>query len=387
MRSKPTRYANLFTRARTDDGCAFCLCQTPPLRLVIRARTGRFHLAGWPEEGSLHAPSCDFFKSDGALSGRSLLDMGAIVQAESGTSIQLDLPLALDVSAKETAETSSDPREASASRRAVSLLGLEHYLWEQAKLNQCYRMRSRTWHICHARLREVLEDCTVNGQPLVEALYVVPPYRQATAAIHRAELAAFSEHLGQHDGRSRRGLILGEVKLVSKSPYGQRIDLRHLPRPLFARDRQLDAWRRSYLPAFTAAASEETARRVALVAVEQARSGVLSVVDAAFMLTTRNYIPADSSYEIRMADALAQAGRRLMKPLRYNHRDDVFPDFVLTDTDPVTYVEVYGVKGWQGYEARKRVKQLIYRRDPDVNLIEWEVDKSLPDLALPPASR
>lgn len=49
------------------------------------------------------------------------------------------------------------------------------------------------------------------------------------------------------------------------------------------------------------------------------------------MLTNRACIPADSSHEIAMADALATAGRGYLKPLRYDTTAALFPDFVLTD--------------------------------------------------------
>lgn len=63
----------------------------------------------------------------------------------------------------------------------------------------------------------------------------------------------------------------------------------------------------------------------------------------AVMLTARFYIPCDSSYEVAMADHLIAAGRSFVKPLRYDGTSATFPDFVLTDTAPATYVEVWGI--------------------------------------------
>ncbi|MFD0501481.1 DUF1173 family protein [Streptomyces rhizosphaericus] len=388
VRRNPTHYADQFSTARSEgDRCAYCLCTTPNPRLVIRARAGRFHLAGWPAEGNQHAPHCDFYKLEGELSGKSLNNAEAILESDSGTSIRLATPLVI-----KTAEGSLprpehlQSQDTSETRRAVGLLGLLHYLWEQAQLNCWYRRSyKRTWHVCHARLRNLLDDCTVNGRPIAAALYLVPPYRPQTAQSHQAELNIFLERLGDHQGRKFRGLFLGEIRDIRETPYGHRIDLRHMRNPFFAKAGQLNRWTRSYGLAFSAAVKSDRARRIALLAVEKKPSGTLAVMDGAFMLTNTNYIPADSSYELLMADALAKAGRRMIKPLRYDHHEEVFPDFVLTDTTPPTFVEVYGVKGRLGYELRKLAKQQHYRSTGQP-VIEWDVDKDMPLLTLPRSS-
>ncbi len=96
------------------------------------------------------------------------------------------------------------------------------------------------------------------------------------------------------------------------------------------------------------------------------------------MLTNRTYLPADSSHEVRMADALLAAGRHVLKPLRYQGQA-VFPDFVLVDREPAAYVEVYGIIGREDYEQRKREKQRYYQRE-SIPVIEWTVDGPMPDL-------
>ena len=103
------------------------------------------------------------------------------------------------------------------------------------------------------------------------------------------------------------------------------------------------------------------------------------------MLTNASYIPADSSYEIAMTDALQDAGRAFVKPLTYDAgHDAVFPDFVLTD-EPRSYVEVWGLPGRRGYEHRKAAKKAFYRRHA-TRLLEWTVTEPIPNLALTPAA-
>lgn len=385
VRRSPARYTYLFAKARSEDGCAYCMCQESQSqmpRLVIRARAGRFHLAGWPDEGSQHAHHCDFFKLDGELSGRPVRGDGGILQTEEGTSIRLNVPLTVVTDGQVTAALDSpDSLEGATARRAVGLLGMTFFLWEEAQLNQWRHphRNQRHWHVCRTRLQGPLEECSVNGHPLAEALYVVPVFRRTTADIHQAAFDRFQERLAQHEGRAHRGLLLGEIRDIQPSAYGHRIALHHLARGLFASAKQLERWKRSYGAAFSSAAGD-TARRIALLAVEQRpRSSVLKIVDAAFMLTTRNYIPVESSYELAMADALSNAGRKFIKPLRWDRTDDVFPDFILTDTEPPTFVEVFGVQGRASYEIRKRIKQVKYQQQGRA-VIAWEVAQEMPSV-------
>ncbi|GGL49778.1 hypothetical protein GCM10014719_58800 [Planomonospora parontospora subsp. antibiotica] len=221
-------------------------------------------------------------------------------------------------------------------------------------------------------------DCTVNDRDLAAALYVVPPYRPQDADANAAALAAFCDGLGAHFGTARRGLVLGEIKEISVTAYGRQIKLCHLRTPLYLRSELMERIRASYRPVFSAAAGTR-ARQVVLAAVERTPKGALKVVDMAAMLTTAAYVPVESSHELRMAEALDAARRCYLKPLRYGGQE-VFPDFVLTDVAPRVYVEVYGVRGRESYEVRKRVKQEHYRT-AGVNVIEWEVAEPLPDLS------
>ena len=83
-------------------------------------------------------------------------------------------------------------------------------------------------------------------------------------------------------------------------------------------------------------------------------------------VVSQDYLPAESSFEVAMADKLAAAGRTFTKPMRYESRPGtgpVLPDFVLTDTRPATVVEVFGVTGRADYDARAREKRAYYARE------------------------
>lgn len=383
LREHSTQAAPLFARARAEVGHAWCLCRGPALRLVIRCtRAGRYHVAGWPGEGDQHDPNCPFHKLGPGLSGRDRYSTGAIREADDGVFIRLATSLTSPLTQPETHDgTPEETGHETGSRRSVGLLGLLHWLWEQARLNVSHPQAGRlTWHTCHARLRQQLRDVTINGRGTDEALYVVPPFTPAAADANAAALDAFRATLGRHGTTERRALVLGQIKEVAPTPYGVAYRLAHQRTPLYARAALHARATRSYRHALGKTAAEHGATRIALFVVERSPKGHLIAVDLAAMLTTSTYIPADSSHEVVMADALAACRRAFIKPLRYDTADAVLPDFVLTDVAPAAYVEVYGIHGREAYDRRKAEKREFYQRQQG-QLIEWDVAQPLPVLA------
>lgn len=383
LRERPHAAAALFARARAEVGHAWCLCRRPALRLVIRCtRAGRYYVAGWPGEGEQHDPGCPFHKLGPGLSGRDRYSMQAIRETDDGVLIRLVTPLTSTLAQPATRDAAlEETGDEAGARRSVGLLGLLHWLWEQAQLNVSRPQAGRlTWRACHARLHQQLRETTINGRGMDEVLYVVPPFTPATADANAAALDAFRARLGRHGTTERRALILGQIKEVAPTPHGVAYRLAHQRAPLYARAALHARAIRSYRHAFGKTAAEHGATRVALFVVERSPKGHLIAVDLAAMLTTAAFIPADSSYEVVMADALAACCRAFIKPLRYDTADVVLPDFVLTDVTPAAYVEVYGIHGRESYDRRKAEKREFYQRQ-GARLIEWDVARPLPVLA------
>ncbi|WP_245967042.1 DUF1173 family protein [Sphaerisporangium album] len=377
LRANAAPYARLYERARAQSGYAECLCRTPPPKLVIRSRAGRFHLACWPGGGAEHAVDCDFHRLD-ALSGRSTYTQAAILETETGTTIRLDAALTLRLAGSATIPTQSSPLPVEGiGRRTVGLLGLLHFLWEHARLNIWRTGWRRNWANCYVQLSRPIQDCLINRQDLTEALHVVPPYQPQTAFQTDAVFEAFVSRLIRQGKSGRRGLLLGELKSIAPTKYGARVMLRHLRTPVFIALPLLERIQHKYRPAFSKVRADHS-RQIALLVVERTAKGNLSVVEAAVMLTNRAYVPGDSSYEVLMADHLIASGRSFLKPMHYDG-GAVFPDFILTDVEPFCYVEVYGITGRESYEERKRAKQNYYR-SAGMSVIEWEVAASLPPL-------
>lgn len=381
LREHPERYSRLFAAARTEVGWALCLCRPlAPQRLVIRRRHERYHLAAWPGHGHEHAFGCAWYRPIPELSGSTSYTTSALHETETGVAIRLTTDL-LTPTTPRRGTTTTPPRKSrdaatpSPQPRSMSLLGLLHYLWEQAGLSSWDPdERARRWEHCRARVLAAAAGCRINRLDLQDALHVIPTFRRDYADERARQWDAFIANLGHGKRSHRRGLVLGELKKMSPSGNGVQVRLQHLRAPLFGTRGLAERLQQSFPRAIDA---EGGARRVVLCLVTRTSQGNAGVDDMAPMLTAPSWLPVESSYELRMAQALVNAKRHVLKPLRYDHTDAVFPDFVLQDTVPATYVEVWGVTGRDDYEQRKHRKQEYYRRLGHP-LLEWDVTAQMP---------
>ncbi|ADD45057.1 conserved hypothetical protein [Stackebrandtia nassauensis DSM 44728] len=372
------RCARILASARAEDGHAWCECNCPQSKLVIRCRQGVWHLARWPGDRIGHAANCPFRGIDPGLTGRAAFSESAIQESRDGVHLRIATSLTTDLGTRSKPGLGDHHRGGGSNRHRLTLLGLLEYLWEESRLNE-YRSGSRLWWgRCHHALVSQVENSFLGDQPLSEVMYVVPPFRKESAANNEATWNAFAAGLGSKNRRSRLGIVLGEFKDAAATSRGYRIRLRNFRKPIFVTRKLWDTLTMRFQSAFT---SQMTAqgRQVGLWVVDKATRGYLRLSTAGIMATTQSWIPVDSGYELTMANALADANRSFLKPLRYQHCDVVLPDFVITDTNPRTYIEVWGIVGRESYERRKQEKQDYYKQR-GLQLIEWNVSESIPEV-------
>ncbi|CAM3174244.1 DUF1173 family protein [Stackebrandtia soli] len=386
LRGDPGRYVALCRRARAEVGHGYCQCVDPWPRLVLRARNERFHVARWPGDADRHHPDCVFSRPVSALSGRGQYSADALADTERGVLVRLSLALTA-VSVSASPARAAVPRTAgSRARGTMTLLGLLHYLWESAGLNTWRPGRPRTWSACAGRLVDEIGDVVVDGDPLAKHTFVVPPFDRTRHDVHLGQYREFATRLG--GPRHRLGLIIGELDGLVPRRYSTQWRIRQLrDLVVYATGELSDRIGRSYpvaVPRLDAPPGERV-RAVGVYAVTRnpkARGDHLTLHDAALMACTGDYVPIDSRHELTMAAALTAAGRRFLKPLRFDaSRDLVLPDFVLTDEDPPRVVEVYGMTGNAAYDARTRAKRAHYAATGQA-LFEWDPTVS-PELRVP----
>ncbi|MDN7445276.1 DUF1173 family protein [Burkholderia cepacia] len=375
--SEPTRYRRIFELAKATQGHARCMCVSGGRRLQIRLREGLYHLAVWPGDALSHHRRCTFRTRAEAESGRKGYAKGAIIEKPDGTvDISADIPLKVRVEARNgPVERSEDPKGGGQTRAKVGMLGLLHSLWERAGLNEWRPRWTRDWWRCRRELINL--DGKVNGESVEDAMYCVPAWRESERDGIERGWAKFRARLEAPGDFRLRGIVIGELKSMELSKYSFKVKLKHHMHPFFVDKAVVERAERSAPPA-AAQRDNPSAHVIVIMVVEVSRSGTLRGVDLSLMLTSRHYIPADSSYEMQMADALVDAGRMFTKPLRYDGAAE-FPDFRIQDQECECVVEVWGMMGNPEYEARKAAKIKSYK-SRGVQVIEWDTRRPMPAL-------
>lgn len=373
----PVRHRKWFELARASHGHARCLCVPGGRRLQIRLREGLYHLAVWPEDALAHHHKCTFRMRAEAETGRVGYGKNAITELPDGSvDIHADVPLKVRVEAKTGPITrSEEPKSGGKSRAKVGMLGMLHSLWERAGLNEWRPGWTRDWWRCRRELINL--DGKVNGESMEDALYCVPAWRESDRGSIEAAWAKFRSRLETQSAYRLRGIVVGELKSVELSKYSYKLKLKHHMHAFFV-DKTIFERAQQSAPAAAAQIDNPGAHIIVTMVVEVTRNGTLKGVDLSLMLTSRDFIPVDSSYEMQMADALVDAGRAFTKPLRYDGEAE-FPDFRLQDLDGECVVEVWGMMGNTEYEARKAAKIKRYQAR-DVQVIEWDTRRPMPSL-------
>lgn len=374
---EPTRYRKWFETARATQGHARCMCVPGGRRLQIRLREGLYHLAVWPEDALSHHKKCTFRLRAEAESGRAGYAKGAIIEKPDGSvDINADVPLKVRVEARPgPIERSDEAKSGGKTRAKVGMLGMLHSLWERAGLNEWRPGWTRDWWRCRRELINL--DGKVNGEPVENALYCVPAWRETDRNAIETAWARFRSRLEAHGDYRLRGIVIGELKSMELSKFSYKVKLKHHMHAFFVDKAIVERAQRSAPPA-AAQMGNPDAHIITIMVVEVTRSGTLRGVDMSFMLTSRHYIPADSSHEMQMAEALVDAGRTFTKPLRYDGEAE-FPDFRLQDQTSECVVEVWGMMGNPDYESRKAEKIESYKVR-GVQVIEWDTRRPMPNL-------
>jgi len=163
------------------------------------------------------------------------------------------------------------------------------------------------------------------------------------------------------------------------------LHLRHIGQPVYCKSSLMERLKHRFGRSLDTLSVGE-GHVVGIFHVEGTPRGHLQLIDAGFMRVSSRFIPVESSYEELVADALVAADRAFTKPIRLEMGDDtlsgkVLPDFILYDTTaPRCYMEVFGIRGREDYDARKQEKRQVYDR---AGVLLWDWDLSVSQ-AMPP---
>lgn len=329
-----------------------CLCRNGTdgngIEMYVAHVGDKYVLKRMPDSGSAHHPTCDSFEPPPELSGLAEVRGTAITEHphDGTTALTLGFPLARTGSrAAPVASEGSEATHAHSDGTKLSLRGLLHYLWDEAGLTRWYPAMAgkRNWGVIRRHVRNAAAGKTAKRQPLAANLFVPEPFtpdRKAELAARRS--AAVMPIAASEKGRHQLMLVVGEVKDIAPARFGHKIVLKHLPDfPLMAADDLHRRLRKAFAVEFALWEAVDGAHLVAIGTFGVAPSGVATLEQAALMVTTPNWIPFESTFDIALLDALTAAQRPFVKSLRYNVASTKpVATAVLTDTEPATALYV-----------------------------------------------
>jgi hypothetical protein len=364
-------WKNVLTLARGDGSVITCTCPgTGNKKLAIRHYEDNdlFTLARYPLSGSEHARDCKFYSPDVKHSGLRDYCAKVITEGQNGVNIRLEIGLT-----KRTARAAvAAPAVASApqqgvgrgSRPAMRLLGLLHYLWDEANLNAWWpaMQGKRSTGLVNRELDKTASSVMVGRINLNSVLLLPDPNQDGSWACknrERVTSAITKKHrliaivpLAKHTAEQAKKMA-SQLKIFGFQGI-----------PLMSMTSEL--WNATCCRFPRAIAAWEHQQPVLAIAMlddikpGKDRGHYAKVINLALMPVTKNWIPFDSMYEQKIADKLTAEGRGFIKPLRYDADESlVFPDFILQDMEKEIPLEVFG-RSDETYIARQAEKIAYY---------------------------
>lgn len=381
LKDNPQLHHDLFEKAKRSDRPK-CLCSQLMPELYIGKRVWHY-LAKMPGTGYLHDPDCPFYETVSADSGKSGYD-GAFQEEDGLVDVKLSFSLTRQRESKAPAPAVNGQPKQTTKRGATGLLGLLHFLWEHSKNNQWFpyakgrAISSRSWSNVAWHLNKTASQVKKGKSSLQSLLHVIPPFdkdrlaeiREAWERFIEPVVASATKQAAQAEDPQHYRLVLGELGSLDRTDYGYSMTLRQTSRKLYMSNDLHAKLLRSYAGAL-AKDMDSTTRTVCLALVAATENGYITIIDAAMMRTTHEYIPVDSSYEVEVARMLVADGRRFEKPLRYECAELTLPDFILLDAEsPRVPMEIYGMTGHEAYDVRKAEKRRYYAENSQ-QFWEW----------------
>lgn len=370
FRANPANYTGTLQASKASPGHVLCQCKPhDPLRLQLRKHGDVILVAVWPEEGPLHATECDFYRDDVKDAAAAWATKNGIEEDEQGNiNIKPGFLLSRATKKAPTRSVTATPTSASntAARRSAGLSAILHMLWNQAQNNRWFN-RPRQLSDALYHVLTVMERTELGKQKMTKCTYVAGARTNSSLS-----LSDFKAYLsGGESGVVRAGLLIGEIETLEPSKFGYQFMFQKMTSAVYCSDALELALRESYPRVYAEKKYGEKIiglLHVELTAANASGDRHYKATDAALLLTSRDYIPVDSSYESLLCNKLVDSGRRFTKPMTVE--DEVLPDFILDDLNPKTFMEVWGMKT-PAYLQRKQGKLDLYAKR-GVRLWQWD---------------
>lgn len=345
--------------ARERFGHALCLCRRQPLKLQVRLRESKFHLAVWPHEGPLHDSECAFFRDDLWSNPNSTRRTPEQVRAQSDetsapqATLRPRKPLArVNGRSEPTVPTAPATERRSlalaipgqratsdGTDRRLNLKNLAMGLWEEADLCRWHPSWTRDWGRARFQLMRVAQTLEVNGAAMEEMLFVPRPFRESAREQLNADWQGFVVTLGmgRRDATRALRLLVAPVRSFNvPATQPPVMHLRHLRHPVGLSDAALQFLRNDCRTALRQLQANDNEVRIKkaiegkaaipygkrtpevmgfFLVEANARGGVFARAAWLMNVHPRSFIPANNPNAVLLVDALLDNGHAFQRIL------------------------------------------------------------------------
>lgn len=323
---------------------ALCLCRAEPIRLVIKRYHGEtdtpvFGLARWPDTGYDHQPNCYFFGEE-ALPQDTGEVRPAIEELENGRS-RVYLATALRIIERNiqaiAAKKAKDPAVEKRHRASEVILLMK--VWRSAGLN-VYRGQQRKWFHATFSILRAASQIVINsdGETLDQYLLVAAHSGDQLAAKHNQAV------LEKAKPKYTRLFVIGRLKSFTRDKDRQMLrlqDFAGIPRISIklAQYDQMLGDRPFLLDLMTSGAGN----LVVIACIEPGTGDWWSTLNINGMATSLDFVPVETQAELDFDRYLVSEKRKFIRPILMagTAGDTKRPEFILLDSNPRTYCEVF----------------------------------------------
>lgn len=296
------------------------------------------------------------------------------------TTLKLDFPMTKLPGRSILPSASSTLSSVTTQGKKLSLLGLVHYLWDQAELThwQPGYAGKRTWNTVRRHLLMAAENKLARGHALGSRLYIPEVFSvEQRDALNARRMAQWSPFITTTNQPQHLMLLIAEVKEIVPARFGYKAVVKHLPDQPFLLDEQLyRRMGRHFESVLALWGTTDDLHMVIIATFGVSDAGLPTIVELSLMPVTRYWLPIESGFELQLIERLVAEGRSFVKGLRYGQSESrVITSATLTDcgeSTPLLYV---------AQPALHEGVQSVDSDDPSVPVWRWNPStKAMPPL-------
>jgi hypothetical protein len=315
-----------------------CMCVAGGVEMYTSRHDDVVSLKRLPGTGSQHAPSCPSYEIPVDASGLGRL-LGSAIRRDpwSGDS---KLSLGFSLSARhrnlDTTVRQTISETCHRTTQRLSMLGMLHYLWDQAELTHwhpSFRCR-RSWAVVRKRVMAAASQMQASRRSLGELLHLPEPFMEERAHAAREQRRKF---FATAQAERRLALLVGELKSIYRSRDAWRLAIRHMPElPILLDEGMYRKARARFTHELELWHADDRVRLLAFVAVSVGALGALQATSLSLSCTSSEWIPFSNQAEWSLLTVLLSEQRSFIRSLQYGlapHADQAcVPYAFLTDT-------------------------------------------------------